>query len=605
MNRERGRLEIVGGGGVASVSDISPLTREQRRSRRKRTVRCKTESTKRLPKFRLHLLALEAPPIDVERPRTRGDCEGGERPCPWVGCKHNLFLDTSSRTGALKFNFPDLAPESMPADASCALDIAETGATLERVGEVMNFTRERTRQIEVSAFARVRLAGGEKLAELAADGSVHKQSALASVATAGGGKSTDEGDDSWREGGVGRIGTPEEVFRAGVFRAYEREERERSQCAGAREMSETSLTSADEQEIARWANEIAADFRAGMPLRVAQAMANEGDDLVEEDPPVSPAGIVTILADPAAPIGEGANERPAVVPREQAAPAPRPPVRLTTREVVAAEGAPAVVHRDLKPANVPVVPVVAAAAPAFPKNDSRETSPRQESRKEPSPMESKTDQVKSALARGPKTMAELVEALGEAIRPTVYNLLNRKTLEKDGDGKFAVAGDEPTPAAKAPATKAVEKPGFDQWAADRAKKDDDLLEGVIRVLADLDEPAKAQKVAEEIAQDVPATLRLLRRLVEDKRVKRTGAGKATRYEVAQPRASKRLPVVSTNGSGKATVHMANGKSNGHTNGHAPAAAVSDSPLVLAALARKAVLAKELAAIDTFIAAVSP
>lgn len=72
------------------------------------------------------------------------------RPCVFVGCKFNLFLD-ATRTGSLTFNFPDLEPGE--AVDSCCLDIADQeGATLERVGEALNVTRERIRQVEVKAF---------------------------------------------------------------------------------------------------------------------------------------------------------------------------------------------------------------------------------------------------------------------------------------------------------------------------------------------------------------------------------------------------------------------------------------------------------------------
>jgi hypothetical protein len=76
------------------------------------------------------------------------------RPCPFVSCKHNLYLDVNPETGAVKMNFPDLDPDQM--SESCALDVADRGyATLEEVGKAMNFTRERTRQVEVLALRKV------------------------------------------------------------------------------------------------------------------------------------------------------------------------------------------------------------------------------------------------------------------------------------------------------------------------------------------------------------------------------------------------------------------------------------------------------------------
>jgi hypothetical protein len=90
----------------------------------------------------------------IERPVTRADCVGGERPCPFVSCKHHLFLDVSARTGAIKLNFPDLDVWEM--SETCALDVADRGGTtLEEVGAIMNLTRERIRQVEVKGLARL------------------------------------------------------------------------------------------------------------------------------------------------------------------------------------------------------------------------------------------------------------------------------------------------------------------------------------------------------------------------------------------------------------------------------------------------------------------
>jgi hypothetical protein len=54
----------------------------------------------------------------------------------------------------VKFNFPDLEPDEL--GESCCLDVADRGGEpLERVGAILNVTRERVRQIQESAFARV------------------------------------------------------------------------------------------------------------------------------------------------------------------------------------------------------------------------------------------------------------------------------------------------------------------------------------------------------------------------------------------------------------------------------------------------------------------
>ena len=131
------------------------VTREQRRSRRKRDVRARTISVKRMTKRELEVGRLLYPDVEgVERPVMRADCQGGERPCPFVSCKHHLYLDVSARTGAIKLNFPDLEVWEM--NETCALDVADRGgATLEEVGAIMNLTRERIRQVEVKGLAKL------------------------------------------------------------------------------------------------------------------------------------------------------------------------------------------------------------------------------------------------------------------------------------------------------------------------------------------------------------------------------------------------------------------------------------------------------------------
>jgi len=91
---------------------------------------------------------------DIERPRTRAECSEALRPCPFVSCKHHLYLDVSARTGAIKLNFPDLEVWDM--NETCALDVADRGGTtLEDVGAIMNLTRERIRQVEVKGLAKL------------------------------------------------------------------------------------------------------------------------------------------------------------------------------------------------------------------------------------------------------------------------------------------------------------------------------------------------------------------------------------------------------------------------------------------------------------------
>lgn len=99
---------------------------------------------------------LEFPVTEHGRPKTRGECAGVQRPCPFVSCRWHLYLDVLE-SGALKLNFPDIEPHEL--EHSCCLDIAERGPhRLEDVGAVMNLTRERVRQTEDAALAKVEAA---------------------------------------------------------------------------------------------------------------------------------------------------------------------------------------------------------------------------------------------------------------------------------------------------------------------------------------------------------------------------------------------------------------------------------------------------------------
>lgn len=109
--------------------------------------------------------APEPPP----RPRTRADCVDGPRPCPWVSCKHHLYLDVDPETGAIKLNFPDLAVDEL--EETCALDVAEEGGPdsvrgrstleagglleLDAIGHLMNLSREGVRVIEDGALRKL------------------------------------------------------------------------------------------------------------------------------------------------------------------------------------------------------------------------------------------------------------------------------------------------------------------------------------------------------------------------------------------------------------------------------------------------------------------
>jgi hypothetical protein len=129
---------------------------EERRGRRKRRsrARARTISIRRLSKAELNRGRELYPESDYWKPKSRSECKDMERPCPFVSCKYHLYIDVHPVRGSIKLNFPDI--EIWEMTDTCALDVADRGGiTLEEVGEIMNLTRERVRQVETAGLARL------------------------------------------------------------------------------------------------------------------------------------------------------------------------------------------------------------------------------------------------------------------------------------------------------------------------------------------------------------------------------------------------------------------------------------------------------------------
>jgi hypothetical protein len=130
--------------------ELDDLGRRRRRSR----ARARTISIRRLSKAELNRGRALYPEEDYWRPSSRGECAEMERPCPFVSCKYHLYIDVHPVRGSIKINFPDVEVWEMT--DTCALDIADRGGiTLEEVGEIMNLTRERVRQLETQGLTRL------------------------------------------------------------------------------------------------------------------------------------------------------------------------------------------------------------------------------------------------------------------------------------------------------------------------------------------------------------------------------------------------------------------------------------------------------------------
>jgi hypothetical protein len=136
---------------MGSTLDALKVRDPAPRRARSRSIRLLRVTRREARAAALRALELEA---DLDRPKTRRECAEGPRPCPHVSCRHHLYLDVNPQTGTIKLNFPDL--EVWELGVSCALDIADLGGTaIETVGDFMNVTRERIRQIETQALSKL------------------------------------------------------------------------------------------------------------------------------------------------------------------------------------------------------------------------------------------------------------------------------------------------------------------------------------------------------------------------------------------------------------------------------------------------------------------
>jgi hypothetical protein len=82
------------------------------------------------------------------RPRTRGDCLHGLRPCPWMACRYHLAV-----TGGAQ---PTRDPLAL--DETCCLDVADRGPhTLDAIVRLAGFrTRQRCDQVVRAVMGKLR-----------------------------------------------------------------------------------------------------------------------------------------------------------------------------------------------------------------------------------------------------------------------------------------------------------------------------------------------------------------------------------------------------------------------------------------------------------------
>jgi len=132
----------------------------RRRQAKKGPRRSKTLATRRLSRDEIQQAHETLADFASLRPSSRVQCKTGPRPCAFVSCKFHLYLDVHPETGSIKLNFPDLEVWEMA--ETCALDVADRGGTtLEEVGDILNLTRERIRQVEVLGLEKLRTVYSE------------------------------------------------------------------------------------------------------------------------------------------------------------------------------------------------------------------------------------------------------------------------------------------------------------------------------------------------------------------------------------------------------------------------------------------------------------
>lgn len=93
------------------------------------------------------------------RPRTRGECKDGPRPCGFLGCRYNLAIDIGYTGRSIKFNHPLVDITEMA--ETCALDVADRGPVgLPELAKLMGLSYDRAFQTVDEALAKLHEVAG-------------------------------------------------------------------------------------------------------------------------------------------------------------------------------------------------------------------------------------------------------------------------------------------------------------------------------------------------------------------------------------------------------------------------------------------------------------
>ncbi|MBU1173554.1 MAG: hypothetical protein KKD44_28635 [Proteobacteria bacterium] len=103
-----------------------------------------------LKELREAVVEMEEPEEELDplplRPITRAGCQGRPGICPWFSCRYNLC-----------FEMTEPSVEAWEKRPTCVLDVADEGEhSLAEIAEIFGVSRERVRQIEVEAMAKLK-----------------------------------------------------------------------------------------------------------------------------------------------------------------------------------------------------------------------------------------------------------------------------------------------------------------------------------------------------------------------------------------------------------------------------------------------------------------
>lgn len=111
------------------LPDRQAVEQRARAARRRKKFRAVTVAVRDVTQTDRQRARRRMKALRLRRPRVRRSCLPGgwnsARPCPFVGCRHHLYLDINPDNGSITVRFPNLYPWEL--EESCSLDVAERG----------------------------------------------------------------------------------------------------------------------------------------------------------------------------------------------------------------------------------------------------------------------------------------------------------------------------------------------------------------------------------------------------------------------------------------------------------------------------------------------